>query len=474
MAAPSRASIAGRTRRVAVTAVVLGIVWPGAGALAADKQLAQFAVEHWRVKDGLPGDSVVALAQATDGQLWIATLGGLAHYDGIRVTRAAGPVDSRLAPLDVRRLLAGADGSVWAGSPYFAPLRFRAGSPPPRSPAGPPGQHGGLGPGCPRRDLGGHRRRAGSHLQWPVLEAPRRWQFDDRAGQGGGGAAPTAAADRLPRATELRFDRAGTAWLGTDRGLFSLAGGRLRRHPGVAATDAVTALHEDRRGIIWVAAGRAAARPGRRAHPPLRPRRGPAARGDRLAGRRRGRQPVAGHAGRPGAAARRPGAAVHRRGRPARERRHRGAGRPRGQPVGGHAQRRPQPVHAPAPWTRRRARRGPPERGGQPCRGRRGRVVVRPARPGRRALAGRAARKYTRADGLPSDQVWTLCPAGRLGGQSGDVWIGTGAGLRRWRAGAIDDPGSGPAGDGAVPRSPRGPVDRRQRRAGPAGARRAR
>ncbi len=142
MAALSRGSRTGRRTAAGVVAIAAGLSLANgrALALAPEKQLGQFAVEHWRVKDGLPGDSVVALAQATDGQLWIATLGGLAHYDGIRFTRAASPADSRLAPLDVRRLLAGADGSIWAGSPYFAPRRFRVGQPADAVPGWPSGQ----------------------------------------------------------------------------------------------------------------------------------------------------------------------------------------------------------------------------------------------------------------------------------------------------------------------------------------------
>ena len=171
------------TRAVVLGAVLLSLSAAGrAFALAPDKRLGQFAVEHWRVKDGLPGDSVVALAQATDGQLWIATLGGLAHYDGIRFTNAASSSDSRLAPLDVRRLLAGADGAVWAGSPYFAPRRFEAGEPA----ALVPGWPGGLSTMAWAQDARGELWVAtGPGLlrisDGRVLEGPRPWQFGDGA-----------------------------------------------------------------------------------------------------------------------------------------------------------------------------------------------------------------------------------------------------------------------------------------------------
>ena len=333
------------TRAVVLGAVLLSLSAAGrAFALAPDKRLGQFAVEHWRVKDGLPGDSVVALAQATDGQLWIATLGGLAHYDGIRFTRAASSSDSRLAPLDVRRLLAGADGAVWAGSPYFAPRRFEAGEPA----ALVPGWPGGLSTMAWAQDARGELWVAtGPGLlrisDGRVLEGPRPWQFGDGA--------PTSASARPPRPTELRFDRAGTAWLGTDRGLYTLAGGRLRRHPGVPAEAAVSVIHEDRRGTVWVAAGDLLyGFDGERSRS-FGPAQGlPAGAIAALADDEDGNLWL-GTAGRPRAPARGAVPAVRRSRRPARQGRDRGAGRSRGQPVGGHAQRRPQPVHRAARWT---------------------------------------------------------------------------------------------------------------------------
>jgi ligand-binding sensor domain-containing protein/signal transduction histidine kinase len=421
-------------------------VWPGPAALAADKQLAQFAVEHWRVKDGLPGDSVVALAQATDGQLWIATLGGLAYYDGIRVTRAAGPGDSRLAPLDVRRLLAGADGSVWAGSPYFAPLRFRAGEPAVPAPGWPAGHSTAAWAQDARGEIwvatGGGLVRISNGR---VLEGPRRWQFDDRADQGGAGAGDTPAAGRLPRATELRFDRAGTAWLGTDRGLFTLAGGRLRRHPGVPADHAVTAMHEDRRGTIWVAAagqlhgldgdrtrrfGRAEGLPSGSIVSLADDEDGSLWLGtaDGLGRLRDGRiQLYAAGDGLPEKDV--TAVLVDREGSLWVGTRNGGLSQ--------FSSRTLDTAGVPDEVRHSEVASLIEDAEGAMWFALRDRGVVR-VQDGR-------ARKYTRADGLPSDQVWTLMPGqGELSGQPGDVWIGTGAGLRRWRAGAIHDPGIWP------------------------------
>jgi len=37
----------------------------------------------WQTGDGLPQNSVNALAQTRDGYLWIGTSGGLARFDGV-------------------------------------------------------------------------------------------------------------------------------------------------------------------------------------------------------------------------------------------------------------------------------------------------------------------------------------------------------------------------------------------------------
>jgi diguanylate cyclase (GGDEF)-like protein len=76
----------------------------------------RYTHRSWRRRDGLPGNSVFALAQAQDGSLWIGTESGLARFDGHHF-RAYGEVrdevfDSRF----VKALVAGRDGTLWAGT----------------------------------------------------------------------------------------------------------------------------------------------------------------------------------------------------------------------------------------------------------------------------------------------------------------------------------------------------------------------
>ena len=45
---------------------------------------APFAIDSWDTEDGLPQNSVTAIAQGREGYLWLGTLNGLVRFDGIR------------------------------------------------------------------------------------------------------------------------------------------------------------------------------------------------------------------------------------------------------------------------------------------------------------------------------------------------------------------------------------------------------
>ena len=58
----------------------------------------------WRTEDGLPGSSVVGIAQTPDGYLWIGTDGGLVRFDGARFQEFS-PANLQGVPNRVIRLL---------------------------------------------------------------------------------------------------------------------------------------------------------------------------------------------------------------------------------------------------------------------------------------------------------------------------------------------------------------------------------
>ena len=71
-----------------------------------------YSVRVWQTDDGLPQNSVHAIAQSADGYLWVGTHEGLARFDGVRFTPV---VDEILKQGWITALCAASDGSLWIG-----------------------------------------------------------------------------------------------------------------------------------------------------------------------------------------------------------------------------------------------------------------------------------------------------------------------------------------------------------------------
>ena len=95
-------------RRLACLVLVLGIVFWGTGVRADTTPSRQYTTH-----DGLPSERVTALAQTTDGLLWIGTQRGLVVYDGHEFRSIAMP-DS-VQQKQIHALEPMPDGSVWVG-----------------------------------------------------------------------------------------------------------------------------------------------------------------------------------------------------------------------------------------------------------------------------------------------------------------------------------------------------------------------
>lgn len=72
--------------------------------------------QAWGMENGLPQNTVQALAQTQDGFLWIGTEVGLVRFDGNNFLVFDKNSSPALPGNDVRCLLAGRDGSLWAGT----------------------------------------------------------------------------------------------------------------------------------------------------------------------------------------------------------------------------------------------------------------------------------------------------------------------------------------------------------------------
>jgi len=71
-----------------------------------------FASRNWDSKDGLPSDSVTAIAQTADGFLWVGTDRGLVRFDGIRFETPPVPGLAALVEGGIRQLRASRDGGL--------------------------------------------------------------------------------------------------------------------------------------------------------------------------------------------------------------------------------------------------------------------------------------------------------------------------------------------------------------------------
>jgi ligand-binding sensor domain-containing protein len=155
----------------------------------------QYTRTVWRVSDGLPEDTVQALAESKDGLLWIGTTGGLARFDGAHIKLYGPGIAQVLSVNSIFCLTLGKNGSLWAATEGGGLLRLR-----------------------------GNGLRVYSKSDG-LTEAFVRAVFED--------------------------DR-GRLWVGTDNGLFVLEGERLRRvDQGAITPMGVHSITEDHDHRIW-------------------------------------------------------------------------------------------------------------------------------------------------------------------------------------------------------------------------------
>ncbi|WP_115527816.1 sensor histidine kinase [Xanthomonas arboricola] len=96
---------------------IAGAVWLlAANALALDRErsLAQLHHTSWTARDGAPSQ-VYALAQTSDGYLWIGGSTGLFRFDGVTFERYETIGGTQLPSIQVSALLATREGGLWIG-----------------------------------------------------------------------------------------------------------------------------------------------------------------------------------------------------------------------------------------------------------------------------------------------------------------------------------------------------------------------
>ncbi|MCU1294937.1 MAG: rpfC 1 [Bryobacterales bacterium] len=117
--------------------LVLAGYLPGAPAATSDapaqsvqlsgRSLNQYVRRVWQTDDGLPQNSVNAIAQTSDGYLWLGTEAGLSRFDGFQFTvfdKSNTPV---LASSTIAALLVDHDNMLWIGTHGGGLARYRSG-----------------------------------------------------------------------------------------------------------------------------------------------------------------------------------------------------------------------------------------------------------------------------------------------------------------------------------------------------------
>ncbi len=114
-----RLAVAGlRTVQLSILLAGVLLAWgPGAHALDLALDVSQYAHTAWKIRDGFFKGSIHAIAQTSDGYLWLGTEFGLLRFDGVQAVPWQPPVDQHLPSNYIMSLLAARDGTLWIGTP---------------------------------------------------------------------------------------------------------------------------------------------------------------------------------------------------------------------------------------------------------------------------------------------------------------------------------------------------------------------
>ena len=271
-------------RRPALLFALALAVWP-VRALDPSRRVTQSIHRVWNQEDGLPQDTVRALAQTPDGYLWIGTDEGLARFDGYEFTsfnRRGGALPSNT----VWSLTVDGGGTLWISTPaglvrykdgVFRTLTRADGLPnvtvsamTPEAAPPKPGQTGKLwviagdtvcevvGDKAREADFEPEEARHGARLVTAAADgalwvAGFRGIF--RVAGGHARVVVPAAKLRGSMASALWIDKDGTVWAGLSNGLLSVTpqDDAIRRYTtrDGLPDNFVRALWRDRHGALW-------------------------------------------------------------------------------------------------------------------------------------------------------------------------------------------------------------------------------
>lgn len=201
-----------------------------------DRTIFQFQHTAWTAKEGAPGP-ICALAQTSDGFLWIGTPSGLYRFDGIHFELYQPPSGQHFPSDSIRSLLATPDGGLWIGFTYGDVAFLKDGrvtsydQPEALLGDGSVDQFA-LGPDRAvwLVSIGGLGRFDGSHWQFITPD----WGYPE------------------DQTRALFADRAGTLWVASKDALYFLLRGKRKFQKCADHLGYVTSIGETPDGTLWV------------------------------------------------------------------------------------------------------------------------------------------------------------------------------------------------------------------------------
>lgn len=220
-------------------AIAIAVAASPAAALDPATPIAAYIHDVWRSKDGLPQDTVQAIAQTRDGYLWLGTLEGLARFDGVRFTTFDTGNTPELRHNVILALCEGEGADLWIGTYGGGLYRHRAGV----------FSRTSMADGLPSDHVRAVHRSPSGALWVGTTGGLAKLE--------GGQLTAFTTKDGLPsdRVMSILEDHEGSLWVGTS------GGGVARRKDGVftrigaeqgLSSNFVWSIHEDRDRAIWI------------------------------------------------------------------------------------------------------------------------------------------------------------------------------------------------------------------------------
>jgi len=209
-----------------------------------DRDISQFYHTAWTVRQGAPGQ-ITALAQTSDGYLWLGTQTGLFRFDGVRFERYRPREGGDFLAASVSALYAPPSGGLWVGFRYGVASFVKDDR----------AVHYASAEGLPTATIYGIGATRDGRL-WAatfkglVFLSGQRWM-------------PVPASMNLPgvRARNLAVDREGRLWVATDHALSWLPEGGTHFEIATRTVGRINRIAEAPDGAIWVAEADGGVRP---------------------------------------------------------------------------------------------------------------------------------------------------------------------------------------------------------------------